>query len=107
MWGMGFWGQASTLASAERDDAANRIVRRNTDGHPVSRHHFDAESPHPTAQLGQHFMARIYLHPIQTAAVNGDHGALDINQVVLAQMRSPFTVHQYKAQGPGPRAPGR
>jgi hypothetical protein len=35
-------------------------------------------------------MAGVHLHPVQTAAVHGDNGALDINQVVLAQIRFPL-----------------
>jgi hypothetical protein len=35
-------------------------------------------------------MARIHLHAIQAAAVHGDDGALNINQVVLAQICCPL-----------------
>ena len=77
------------LSGAEGDDAAHRVVRRNTDGDPIAGHHFDSEPPHPAAQLRQHFMAGIDLHPVQPAAVNGDYGALNINEVVFAQTR-PF-----------------
>ena len=80
---------AVELASAECDDAADGIVRRYTDGHPVPGDHLDAEAAHPAAQLGQHFVARIHLHAIQAAAVNGYHRALNINEVILAQIGCP------------------
>jgi hypothetical protein len=34
------------------------------------------------------------LHAIQPAAVNRDDGALNINQIVLAQMVGPSSIHQ-------------
>jgi hypothetical protein len=37
-------------------------------------------------------VARIDLHPIQTAAVDGGHGALNIYQVVFAQTCFPFNL---------------
>jgi hypothetical protein len=37
-------------------------------------------------------VAGIHLHTIKAAAVNGDHGALNINKVVLAQIRCPLNV---------------
>jgi hypothetical protein len=35
-------------------------------------------------------MARLHLHPVKAAAVNGDDRALNVYQVVLAQIRCPF-----------------
>jgi hypothetical protein len=35
-------------------------------------------------------VARIDLHTVQAAAVHGDHSSLDINEIVLAQIRCPF-----------------
>jgi hypothetical protein len=67
------------LASAEGDDAANGVIGRDADGHPVARDNLDAEPTHSPAQLGQNLMARIDLHPIQAAAVHGHDGPLDIN----------------------------
>jgi hypothetical protein len=78
------------LASAEGDDASDGVVGRHAHGDPIARDHLNAEAAHTAAQLGQHFVAGIHLHSIQTAAMHGDHGALDINQIVLAQIRSPF-----------------
>src|SRR5690349_23339346 len=80
------------LASAEGDDAADGIVGRDAYSHSIAGYHLDPEAAHPAAELRQHFVAGIYLHAIQPAAVNGDHGALDINQVVLAQIRCPFNL---------------
>ena len=74
------------LARPEGDDAADRIVRRDADGDAIPWNHFDAEATHPAAELGQHFMAGVALDPVQPAAVDGDHGALHVNEIVLAQM---------------------
>lgn len=73
------------LACAEGDDAPDRIVRRNANGDPVTRHHLDTESPHAAAELSEHFVACVTLHAVKTAAVNRHHGALHVDEVVLAQ----------------------
>ena len=78
------------LASSEGDDAPDRVVGRNTHGDPIARDDLNAEAAHPAAQLGQYFMAGIHLHAIQPAAMHGNHGALDINEIVLAQIRRPL-----------------
>ena len=74
------------LAGAERDDAADRIVRRHADGHPIAWHDFDAEAAHPAAELGQHFVTRVALDAVKTPAMYGHDSALHIDQIVLAQM---------------------
>ena len=82
-----FW-----LAGAEGDDAPDRIVGRYADGHAISRNHFDAEAAHSAAELGQHFVAGVALHAVKAATVDGNHGALHVNQIVLAQSASnPFS----------------
>ena len=81
---------AGRLASPEGDDASDRVVRRDTHGNPIAGDDLDAEAAHPAAQLGQYFVAGIHLHAIEAAAVHGNHSALDINEIVLAQIRSPF-----------------
>jgi hypothetical protein len=73
------------LASAERDDAPDRIVRRNPDGHTITWHNLDPEAAHSPAQLREYFVSLVTLHAIQAAAVNRHHGALHVNQIVLAQ----------------------
>ena len=75
----------SVLASAERDDASDRIVRRNAYGHTITWHNLDPEAAHPPAQLREYFVSLVTLHTIQAAAVNCHHGALYVNQIVLAQ----------------------
>ena len=77
-------------ASPEGDDASDRIVGRNAHGNPIAGNDLNAEAAHPAAQLGQHFVAGVHLHAIEAAAVHGNHGALDINEIVLTQIRSPF-----------------
>ena len=76
-----FW-----LACAEGNDAPDRIVRRNADGHAISRDDLDAEAAHSAAELGQHFVAGVALHTVKSAAVHGHNGALHVDQVVLAQI---------------------
>ncbi len=77
--------RVNRLTSAEGDDAADRIVGGNADGHAITGDDLDSEAAHPAAQLRQHFVAGIALHSIQPAGMNGDHGALHINQVVFTQ----------------------
>ena len=76
-----FW-----LACAEGDDAPNRIVRRDANGHAIARDYLDAEAAHSAAELGQHFVAGVALHAVKTAAMHRDHGALHVNQIILAQL---------------------
>ena len=76
-----FW-----LACAEGDDAPDRIVWRDPDGHSITRNHLDAKAAHTAAELGEHFVAGIALYAVKTAAVHRDHSALHINQVILAQL---------------------
>ena len=76
-----FW-----LACAEGNDAPDRIVRRNADGHAISRDDLDAEAAHSAAELGQHLVTSVALHTVQTTAVHRDHGALHINEIILAQL---------------------
>src|SRR5688572_14253936 len=75
-------------ASAEGDDAADRIVRRDADGHTVPGYHLDPEAAHPAAQLCQHLVTLVALDAIKTSTVDRHDRALHINQIVLAQMLS-------------------
>jgi hypothetical protein len=67
------------LTGTEGDDAAHRIIGRYANGYAVAWDNFDAEPPHAAAQLGQHLVALIALHPVQAAAMDSDHGALNID----------------------------
>jgi len=80
----------SDLASAEGDDAANRIVGRNANRYAISRHYLDAKAAHATAQLRQHLMPLVALHAVKSAAMYGHHSSLNIDQIVLAQLAFPF-----------------
>ena len=75
-------------ASAEGDDAANGVVRRDADGHPVTRNDFDPEAAHPAAELREHLVALVALDAIQAAAVDRHDRALHIYQIILAQLLS-------------------
>ena len=96
------------LSCAEGDDAANRVIWRDTHGDPIPRHDFDSEAPHAATELGQHFVAGIALHAVETTAVYRDDGTLDINQIVLTQSMSfrdyasivPHTAWWGKGEGP-------
>ena len=46
----------------------------------------DAEAAHSAAELGEHFVAGVALHAVEPAAVNRHHGALHIDEIVLAQL---------------------
>ena len=84
------------LACAECDDAPDGIVRRDADGHPIAGNDFDTEAAHAAAELGQHFVARIALHPIKPATVHSDDGALHVNKIILAQLlANPFLDKHY------------
>src|SRR6266853_2794697 len=91
------------LACTERDDASNRIVRRDANRDPVAWNHFDAEAAHAAAQLGQHFVTGVTLHAVEPAAVNRHDRALHIDQIVLAQSASnPFpSIHYFDTENCG------
>ena len=79
------------LACTKRDDAPDRIVRRNADGHAIARNYFDTEAAHAAAQLGQHFVTCVTLHAIKPPAMHGHDCALHVDQIVLAQLvANPF-----------------
>jgi hypothetical protein len=79
------------LARPEGNDAPDGIVRRDANGHAISRNNFDSEAAHAAAELSQHLVAGIALNPIKAAAVNGHYGALHVYEIVLAQSASnPF-----------------
>jgi hypothetical protein len=73
-------------AGAEGDDAPDRVVRGNSDGYAIARHHFYAEAAHPAAQLGEYLVTGVTLNPVEAAAVDCHDRSLHINQVVLAQI---------------------
>jgi len=86
VFGCAVWEfKACFLASAEGDDAADRIVWRDANGHSIPRYYLDPEAAHSAAQLRQHFMALVTLHTVEAAAMHRDYGALHVNQIVLAQ----------------------
>jgi hypothetical protein len=97
------WEFKTSLASAERDDAADRIVRGNADRDPVARNHLDSEAAHPAAQLRKNLMALITLDPIQASAVHRNDGALHIDQIILAQALS-FPNKDCAILGPKPQS---
>ena len=52
------------LAGAERDDAPDRIVRRNAYRYAIARNDFNTEAAHSAAELGQHLVAGVALHAV-------------------------------------------
>ena len=81
-----FW-----LASPEGNDASDGIVRRDADGHAISRDNFDAEAAHSAAELGEHFVPSVALYPVEASTVHRDDRALHIDEIVLTQTASnPF-----------------
>ena len=83
-----YWNSncVSWLACAEGNDAADRIVRRDADGDSIARDYLDPKAAHSAAELGQNFVAGVTLHAVKSAAVHGNHSALHINEIVLAQL---------------------
>jgi len=67
------------LSCAERDDAADRIVGRDANRYAVTGDDLDAETPHPAAQLSEHFVAGIALDAIQTSRVHRYYSSLHID----------------------------
>ena len=67
------------LPSAERDDSALRIVGGDANGDAVAGDDFDAESPHPSAQLRQNFVTRVHLDAIEATTVHGHDRALHVD----------------------------
>jgi len=102
--------KSSSLASAEGDDAADRIVWGNAHGDSITRDDLDSEAAHPAAQLRQHFMPLVTLHAVKAAAMHRYHGALYVNQIVLAQKLSfqskivPHSGRHYQTQQPTHRS---
>src|SRR4029453_8257287 len=94
--------QTGYLASAEGDDASDRIVRRDADCHAVPWNHLDAEAAHTAAQLGENLVTLGALHAVQTAAVDRNHGALHIEQIMLAQLRA-FPIKDCAISGAAPQ----
>jgi len=79
------------LARAEGNDAPDGIVRRNANGHAISRNNFDAEAAHSAAELREHFVSRVALNPIEAPAMNSHYRTLHVYEIVLAQTASnPF-----------------
>jgi hypothetical protein len=75
-------------ASAEGDDAADRIVGRDADRHPIAWNHLDPEAAHTAAQLRENLVTLVALDAVKSAAVNRHHRALHVDQIVLAQTLS-------------------
>ena len=73
------------LSRAEGDDAADWIVGRDANRHAITGDDLDAEAPHPSAQLGEYFVAGIDLHAIEAARMYRHDGALHVDQIVFAQ----------------------
>src|SRR5258708_24684083 len=82
------WGFKVNSASAEGDDAADGIVGRDANRHPVPWNHLDPEAAHPAAQLCEYLVTLVALNAIKTSAVDRHDRTLHINQIVLAQMLS-------------------
>ena len=76
-----FW-----LACPERDDAAHGIVGRDAHCDSIPGDNLDTEAAHASAELCEHLVAGITLDAIQPAAVHRDHGALHVDEIVLAQI---------------------
>ena len=96
VWGGGFcrlcWSSNGfRSAGAEGNDASHRVVGRDANRDAIPWNNLDAEAPHAAAELGEHFVSGVALYAVETSAVNRDHGALHVDQIVLTQTaRFPF-----------------
>ena len=89
------------LASAEGNDAPDGVVRRDANRHAITRNDFDSKAAHSAAELREYFVAGIALHAVKSAAVHGDHGALHVDEIVLAQIaKVPFLLVIVSQTGP-------
>jgi hypothetical protein len=79
------------LSSTEGDDAADRIVRGDADGHAITGDDLDSKAAHPAAQLREDFVTGVALNAIETTRMYRDDCALHINQIVFAQSAHPFS----------------
>lgn len=73
------------LAGSKCNDAADRVVRRDADGHAISWNYLDTKAAHAAAQLREDFVTGVALNAVETAAVHRDHCSLHIDQIVFAQ----------------------
>jgi hypothetical protein len=73
------------LTGPEGDDSANRVVGRDADSDAIAGDDLDTEAAHPAAQLGENFVTCVALDAIKAARMDGNNGALHINQIVFAQ----------------------
>jgi hypothetical protein len=69
----------SYLTRAECDDAADRVVWRDPDGHAVAWDDLDTETTHTAAQLCEHFVPCVALNPIETSAMDRHYCALHVD----------------------------
>ena len=86
------------LSGPEGDDAADWVVGRYADRDAITRNNFDPEAAHTAAQLCEHFVARVALHAIQAAGVNGHDSALHVYQIVFTQ----YSSYSSYERAPGP-----
>jgi hypothetical protein len=80
--------QSGFLASAERNDAPDRIVRGYPDGDAVPWNNLDSKTAHTAAQLCEDLVALVALHAVETAGVDRNHGTLHVDEIILAQLLS-------------------
>jgi hypothetical protein len=73
------------LSCSERDDAADRIVWRDTHCHSIAGDDLDTEAAHPAAQLRQHFVPRITLDAVKPSGVHRNDCPLHVYKIVFAQ----------------------
>ena len=65
-------------AHGEGDEAARRIIGRDTLDHAVVRCDFNLEAAHLAAELGGHVISGVTLHPVRSAPADCDNCALHV-----------------------------
>jgi hypothetical protein len=70
---------SQTLPCAERDDAPDRVVRRDANSHAITRDNLNTKAAHAAAELGEDFVAGVAFHTIKSPRVHRLDGALHVN----------------------------
>ena len=76
------------LPGAERDDAADRIVGRDSHGHTIARDHLDVEPAQAAADARQELVTLITLNTEVTAGECLDHLALNLDEIVSCHAKT-------------------
>ena len=81
-------GSSRAVLQAERDEAVGRVVGRESDRHPITGDHANAEPAHAARELRSDLLPVFQRDLVATAAEDLIHAAGRLNQVVSRQIGS-------------------